>query len=115
MSERTRPASERSSLVLVSASPRRRWLLAKLGVAFEVYAVDVDETPAASERPAAFAQRMADEKAAAAVTSRPHAWLLAADTVVAVDGTSWGKPRDAAEAIAMLTTLSGGATRCSRE
>lgn len=107
MSERTRPASERSSLVLVSASPRRRWLLAKLGVQFDVLPVDIDERARSGEAPIDFAQRMADEKAAAAVATRGDAWLLAADTVVAVDGASWGKPRDAAEAGSMLATLSG--------
>jgi len=107
MSERTPLALERSALVLVSASPRRRWLLAKLGVRFEVLPVDVDERPRPGEPPADFAQRMADEKSAAAVAMRPEAWLLAADTVVAVDGASWGKPRDATEAAAMLGTLSG--------
>jgi septum formation protein len=107
MSERTPPVSERSSLVLVSASPRRRWLLAKLGVAFEVLSVDIDERSRPGEPPIDFAQRMADEKAAAALPSRGDAWLLAADTVVAVDGASWGKPRDENEATSMLATLSG--------
>ena len=107
MSERTPLASERSTLVLVSASPRRRWLLAKLGVGFEVLPLDIDERPRPGEPPADVAQRMADEKSAAAVTLRGDAWLLAADTVVAVDGESWGKPRDATEAAAMLATLSG--------
>ena len=57
--------SASTALILASASPRRRWLLAALGVAFSVLAVDIDERPREGEAPSVFAQRMAAEKARA--------------------------------------------------
>jgi septum formation protein len=93
--------------VLASASPRRRWLLEKLGRSFAIVTPDIAEVAAANETPEAFAQRMADEKAAQVVGSRRDAWILAADTVVALGATALGKPRDAAAAVAMLTALAG--------
>jgi septum formation protein len=94
-------------LVLASTSPRRRWLLEKLGRTFDVLAPDIAEIGRPGEPPDDFAQRMADEKAAHAAPRRVDAWILAADTVVALDATALGKPRDTAEAVAMLTTLAG--------
>jgi septum formation protein len=94
-------------LVLASASPRRRWLLAKLDVPFEVAAPEIDERAHAGEEPGPFAGRMAEEKARAVAAVRPVAWVLAADTVVAIDGVILGKPRSAAEATAMLERLAG--------
>ena len=99
--------TERSQVVLASASPRRRWLLAKLGVPFTVQAVDLDERPHGGEAPAPFAERMAREKATAATARAVGSWVLAADTVVALDARALGKPRDAADAIAMLLALAG--------
>lgn len=96
-------------LVLASASPRRRWLLAKLGSAFDVDVPDIPEIPRPGEAPDTFAERMAAEKAAAVGARRRDAWVLAADTVVALDGTALGKPKDAVEAVAMLRTLAGRA------
>jgi septum formation protein len=107
MAARANAGDRRAPLVLASASPRRRWLLAQLGVAFDVVPVDLDERPHVGEEPATFAQRMADEKAAAASRLRPEAWILAADTVVALDGAPLGKPRDAEEAARMLGALAG--------
>jgi septum formation protein len=100
----------RAALVLASASPRRRWLLSALGVSFEVRAVDIDERPHAGETPAAFARRMAREKALAAHARRAGArpaWLLAADTIVELDGRIFGKPADGGEAAGMLRALAG--------
>lgn len=94
-------------LVLASTSPRRRWLLEKLGRDFDVLAPDIAEIGRAGELPADFAQRMADEKAAEVAPRRADAWILAADTVVVLDATVLGKPRDTAEAVGMLTTLAG--------
>ena len=74
-------------LILASASPRRRELLAQLGVPFEVVTSDVPETPAPAEPPAAFAQRVARDKAAEVARRCPGALVLAADTVVAVEGS----------------------------
>jgi septum formation protein len=82
-------------------------LLEKLGRPFDVLAPDVAEVGPAEEPSDAFAQRMADEKAAEVAPRRADAWVLAADTVVALEAASLGKPRDAAEAVAMLTALAG--------
>ena len=94
-------------LVLASTSPRRRWLLAKLGCDFDVIAPDVAEIVRARERPDDFAQRMADEKAAEVAARRGDAWILAADTVVALGAAALGKPCDAGEAATMLAELAG--------
>lgn len=105
-------------LILASGSPRRRELLGVLGMPFEVRAAGVDETPNPDEAPEACAQRLAREKA----TPPPAPPLLkksagegretiviAADTIVVLDGEILGKPRDAAEAAAMLRRLRGRA------
>lgn len=94
-------------LVLASTSPRRRWLLEKLGRPFDVVGPNVEEIAHPGERPDVFAQRMADEKAAEVARRRGDAWILAADTVVALDASALGKPRDTVDACAMLTALAG--------
>ena len=96
-------------LVLGSASPRRAALLREMGVPFTVLASDVPETPEPGESPADFARRAATDKGAAVAQRRPGEWVLAADTVVAVEGEILGKPRDAADARRMLRQLSGRA------
>jgi septum formation protein len=90
-------------LTLASASPRRRELLGALGFALEVRPAHADETPHPGEAAEAYARRVAREKARAV----PGDWVLAADTVVVIDGAILGKPRDDAEAAAMLRRLSG--------
>lgn len=104
MSESAMPA-----LVLASASPRRRWLLEKLGRTFAVDAPDIPEIPRPGEAPDHFAARMALEKAAAVAERRPDAWVLAADTVVTLDDAALGKPKDRDEALSMLRALAGRA------
>jgi septum formation protein len=94
-------------LVLASASPRRRELLGQLGLSFEVSAADIDETPHPGEPAQAYVLRLAREKARAVATRHPGAWVLAADTTVALGDELMGKPRDAAEAREMLGRLSG--------
>jgi septum formation protein len=97
-------------LVLASGSPRRRELLASLGLDFEVRPVDLDETPRAGEQPEAYVARLAREKAAAALQlggPGPDELVIAADTVVVLDGELLGKPADPAEARAMLRRLAG--------
>lgn len=96
-------------LVLASTSPRRRWLLEKLGRVFDVVAPDVAEIARAGEAPDAFAQRMAEEKAADVAARRADAWIVAADTVVALEFQALGKPADAADATRMLRALAGRA------
>ena len=92
-------------IVLASTSPRRRELLQLLGLSFEVFPADLDETWRDGELPAAHAERLATQKAAA--RPRPGAVTVGADTIVVIDGAILGKPRDAAEARAMLRRLAG--------
>ncbi len=94
-----------SDFVLASASPRRLELLRRVGLRPRVLAVDIDETPVAGEEPVAYARRMAEEKARACPEA--GSLVLAADTVVHVDGRIFGKPTDEADARAMLGELSG--------
>jgi len=94
-------------LVLASASPRRRDLLVRLGIPFEVLTPDVDEGAGDGAGPVLVARRLAQEKALAVARRCPEAVVLAADTVVAGRGVLLGKPRDAAEAAAMLQGLRG--------
>jgi septum formation protein len=106
-SEPRLPPAARPELVLASASPRRRELLARVGLAFRVVPPDIAEVPRAGEAAAAFAGRAAAEKAAAVHALAPAAVVVAADTIVVVDGDILGKPRDRAEARAMLGRLRG--------
>lgn len=96
-----------TSLVLASASPRRRDLLGQLGLRFTVAAADLDETPRPGEAPEAYVLRLAREKAQAVAARFPGAWVLAADTTVVLGMELLGKPRDEAEARDMLSRLSG--------
>jgi MAF protein len=93
-------------LILASASPRRCELLARLGLPFEVVEPAVEEGSLRG-RPERIARRLATAKARAVSEERPDAIVLAADTVVAHRGVLLGKPRDAAEAEAMLKRLRG--------
>jgi len=94
------------SLTLASASPRRRELLARLGIEpARIAPADIDETPAKGELPRDYAQRMAREKARAAAD--PAAHVLAGDTVVAVGRRILPKAEDEATARQCLELLSG--------
>jgi len=95
-------------LILASASPRRRELLAQLGLEFTVTAADIDETPQHNESPRSYVERLAREKAAVVAKKMPEAIALAADTSVVVEGIILGKPGDDPKAgHAMLKRLSG--------
>lgn len=91
------------SFVLASGSPRRKQLLAQLGLTFTVRPADLDEAVRPGEAPAAYVERLARAKAAAV----EGAIVLAADTTVAVGAEILGKPGDAADARRMLGLLSG--------
>ena len=94
-------------LILASASPRRRELLAQIGLVPDlILPADIDETPRKAEGVRAYAQRMAAEKAAA-LGAREGAVVLAADTVVSAGRRILGKPADRAEAADFLRILSG--------
>jgi septum formation protein len=99
--------TDRSPLVLASSSPRRRELLGRIGLTFDVDHADVDETPRTGEPPVALVERLAAAKARAVVGRRPEATVIGADTVVDVDGEVFGKPIDADDARRMLRVLSG--------
>lgn len=92
-------------LILASASPRRRELLAGLGLSPPVRPVDLDETPLAGEPAADCVLRLARAKAEA--DARPGELVLAADTLVVLDGRILGKPSGPDEARAMLAQLAG--------
>ena len=97
-------------LILASASPRRRELLANAGFAFEVAPAEVDESYTAGEDPAAFVERLALAKAAQVAqrfAAKDDVVVLGADTVVVADGEVLGKPASADDARAMLHKLSG--------
>ena len=94
-------------LILGSASPRRRDLLAQIGVTPDAIApADIDETPRRDELPRRYAERLAAEKAQA-VAAGPEDLVLTADTVVSAGRRILGKPADAVEAEAFLRLLSG--------
>ncbi len=97
-----------SRILLASASPRRRELLAQIGVEFETFAVEADEIPKLGEPPEHYVQRVAAEKSLLAQRASPHVLpVLGADTEVVLDGEIFGKPIDFDHARAMLRRLSG--------
>ncbi len=95
-------------IILASSSPRRKELLDQINVTYRVYPVDLDETPWPDEAPLAYVQRVAAEKSAACKAQlNTELPVLAADTAVILGAVIMGKPKDKADAIAMLTQLSG--------
>ena len=94
-------------LILASSSPRRRELLAQVGLTFEVIPAHIDETRHALEEPTAYVQRLALEKAQTIHALHPAAFILGADTTVEIDGHALEKPTDRADAERMLRALSG--------
>ena len=94
-------------VILASQSPRRRELLTLVGIAHEVRPADVDETPLPGEAPAPHAERLARSKAETLAVRHPDALVIAADTIVVIDGAILGKPRDIQDAAAMLGRLAG--------
>lgn len=97
-------------IYLASASPRRRELLRQIGVTYRLLRMEVDETPLTGETPHDYVTRLALLKARTGCTvlgRRQPAPVLGADTAVVVDDVILGKPRDRAEGLAMLASLSG--------
>ncbi len=103
------PLQPAQPLILASASPRRRELLAQIGLEFTVVTADIDETPLPGEVHTVYTLRLAEAKARAVLELHVDATVIGADTTVAVDGELLGKPRDAADAVRMLRLLSGRA------
>lgn len=94
-------------LALASASPRRAELLRALGLSFDVVPSEVDESLVVGSTPADTAQSLAVEKARSVATKLNRNAVLAADTIVALDGDELGKPGSAQDAISMLSRLNG--------
>jgi septum formation protein len=94
-------------MILASESPRRRELLAAVGVPFRVVPSGVDEIPRPGESPSRFVRRAALDKGEAVAALHPSSFVLSADTIVVADGRILGKPRDRAEARKMLSRLAG--------
>ena len=94
-------------LVLASSSPYRRQLLERLGLDFDTWAPEVDETPAAGERPRDTALRLAIAKAEAASRKFARAWVIGSDQVADLDGRPLGKPGSRENAMRQLREVSG--------
>jgi septum formation protein len=113
----------KARLILASASPRRRELLSQLGVAFDVVVAKVTEHEEEATDPRVMVAHNAALKADWVAARNPDALVLGADTTVFIDGAALNKPRDGAEARAMLRRLSGRthtvftglAVRCARD
>jgi len=93
-------------VVLASQSPRRSEILRQAGIEFTVRIADVDEAVIAGETPEEYVQRLAVDKASA-VPASPGEIVLGADTTVVIDGEILAKPAGEADAVRMLTLLSG--------
>jgi septum formation protein len=95
------------TLILASGSPRRRDLLASIGIEFEVIKSDVPEVRAAGESPEEYVARLSREKAAAIAQQHPTRWIVAADTTVYLGDELLEKPADVDDARRMLATIAG--------
>jgi septum formation protein len=94
-------------VILASASPRRRELLSLVGIPHVVEPADIDESYREGEEAPQHAERLAREKAATVAARHPDAVVIAADTIVLIDGLVLGKPSDDADAERMLAMLGG--------
>ncbi len=99
------------ALILGSASPRRKELVAMLGLPFTIKKPDIDETQQEGEAPAEFAKRLSREKAAVIATNDEDGFVISADTIVVHHGQVLGKPRDEDDARYMLQRLRGESHR----
>ncbi|HKU36804.1 MAG TPA: Maf family protein [Polyangiales bacterium] len=102
---------QQAELVLASASPRRKQILEQLGLRVRVLPSGMDERELPGETPEQHVERLACGKAAVVVqqltAAAETAWVLAADTIVVIDGRVLGKPRDDEDAVRMLLSLAG--------
>ncbi|CAB1210070.1 Maf family nucleotide pyrophosphatase [Acinetobacter bouvetii] len=94
-------------LILASSSPRRRELLQQLGLEFEIFSPEIDESILQGEDIAAYVERLACSKAQVVLNQFPDAIVIAADTSVAVDQHILGKPESKQHAFAMWELISG--------
>lgn len=94
-------------VILASQSPRRRELLAQIGITHEVRPADIDESVWPGEEPVPHSERLARDKAHTLAQLHPEAVVIGSDTIVVIDGAILGKPGSRDEAIVMLERLSG--------
>jgi septum formation protein len=94
-------------VILASSSPRRRELLASVGIDFEVIPSNVPEQHRPGEAPEEYVARLSRDKAAVVSERHPKRWIIAADTTVLLDDQLLEKPVDAADAARMLGTIAG--------
>ena len=100
-------AAPPGDLVLASASPRRRELLAEMGLEFQIVPSDVAEVPKPGEPAEEVVRRLSMDKALAVASNVEHGFVIGADSMVVLEGEVMGKPSDAAEARLMLLRLRG--------
>ncbi len=105
LSERASTKVRVPKVVLASASPRRAEILQTVGWPFEILAVEIDESRRETENAATYVERLALSKAEAARSQRTEAMIVAADTVVLIEGQILGKPHDHEDARRMLRLL----------
>jgi len=96
-----------SRFILASKSPRRNELLRQMGFDFEVIPSRVAENFVQTESPEEHVIRLAEAKAKDVALENPDRWVIAADTIVYINGSVLGKPKDRGEAVQMLRRLSG--------
>ena len=93
--------------ILASSSPRRRELLAAIGIDFDVVPSHVPEEHQPGEAPKEYVARLSRDKASAIATSHPARWVIAADTTVLLGDELLEKPIDTDDAVRMLSTIAG--------
>lgn len=101
------PIGDALKLVLGSSSPFRRELLGRLGLEFECFSPDIDESRLAGETPDELVKRLSEAKARAVATHYPHAMIIGSDQVAVIDHEILGKPGSHDKAREQLTRLSG--------
>lgn len=95
------------NIILASQSPRRSALLQQIGIAHRIIAADIDEQALPQESALETVARLAKNKAAVIAAQYPQAIVIAADTIGILDGKLLGKPKDSADAYAMLKSMAG--------
>ena len=99
--------ADKQRLILASGSPRRKELLEGLGLTFEIMVTNPDESLVVGDSAIQMVQSLALRKAWAVGDKERSAWTIGADTTVVIDGEILGKPETEADAVAMLSKLSG--------
>ena len=104
--KRDKMKAQKYKVILASASPRRKEILGKTGIDFEVQVSDCDEN-IDENRPDELVMKLSELKAKAVAAKNPDAIIIGSDTVVAHKGQIMGKPADRAEAISMIKSFAG--------